>query len=365
VDMVSYADDEVGSLPPARSGTQRFLSRSVQVFFGRPILFLLPAVAITLFGIYSGQAKSSEFRSSGAISVSEETFLGSLSDTRTGDFGFDTAATTITRQFNELMQTDGFALSVTENAGLGAQVESGQISLDKVRLSVYAAAAGDSLMRINAVSESPLAAQALADSAIKTYKNWVTDAEIGQFEAAERFYEELLNEYKKDVDAANDAYTDYVIENPAPADPRDQRDTAEQLEIAQLDAQLTRAQDRFDAAVDNREKSRQATQTSAADIDQRLQVVDAPRVPALPEAGLKDLLITVVMFGVLGTLVSLCAVALVSALDRSILSIADLEHLGPPVVAVVPWTRDLKVPRRRPDALEAPRKAKARSMVST
>ncbi len=365
MDMVSYADEEAGPVTQPRSGTQRFLSRSVQVFFGRPILFLLPAVAITLFGIYSGQSKASEFRSSGTISVSEETFLGSLSDTRTSDFGFDTAAAKITRQFNELMQTNGFALSVTENAGLGAQVESGQLGLDEVRASVFAAANGDNLMSILAVSESPVAAQALADSAIVTFKNWVTDAEIGQFEAAESFYEELLKEYKVDVDAANDAYTDYVLENPAPADPRDQRDTAEQLEIAQLDAQLTRAQERFDAAVDNRELSRQATQTSAADIDQRLQVVDAPRVPALPEAGLKDLLTTVILFGVLGTLVSLGAVALASALDRSILSVADLEHLGPPVVAVVPRARDMKVARRRPDAPETPRKSKPRSMATT
>jgi hypothetical protein len=346
------------------SGSQRFYHRALHVFFGHPIRFLVPALAITLFGVYSGTSQVSEFRSVGAISVSSQTFLGSLSDSPTNDFGFETASTRTARQFNELMQTDGFTTSVVSNAGLANQLDSGRITIASVRSTVYAVAAGDSLMHIIAVSKSPASSQALADSAIKTFKTWVIDAEVSASDAAETFFDEQLTTYKAEVDTANDALTQYVIDNPAPADTRDARDTAEQLEIERLNGQLTRAQERFDSAVDKREASRQKTRESKADIGQRLKIVDAPGVPALPEAGLKQLLTTVILFGVLGTLVSLGAVAIACAIDRSIRSIADLEFLGPPVVAVVPRSKGMKVDHRHVQAVEQPRETPRQRAVA-
>ena len=325
------------SATPASWSGQRFVSRALQVFFRHPILYALPALAITTFGVYAGFSKADQYRSVGTLSVSSETFLGLLSDVRSTTFGYETPASTTSRQFNELMQTDGFTDRVAQGAGLEAELASGTTNLLEVRRSVYASAAGDSLMNVVALSRSPAAAQQLADSAISTFRNWITNAEIGATDAAEAFYNDQLETYKAELDAANDELTAYLLEHPAPLDPRDVRDTAEQLEIERLSNQLSRAQERFDTSLDKREAARQATRESSADIDQRLQIVDPPGTPALPETGRKELAMSLMMYGMLGLLVSLGAVVLGTVIDRSVLSPADLDGIGAPTLAVVPY----------------------------
>jgi hypothetical protein len=115
-----HSDDETA---PLQAGRGRFSSRALHVFFGHPILYLLPALAILLVGIYSGIQQTSEYRSVGTLNVSTVTFLGTLSDTRTDPYKADTAAAVTARQFNELMRTDGFASLVAANAGLESEVK--------------------------------------------------------------------------------------------------------------------------------------------------------------------------------------------------------------------------------------------------
>ena len=328
------------------SGGRRFLSRSLQVFFGHPILYALPAIAIALLGLYVGLSKSDEYRSVGTVSVSSETFLGNLSDVRSTDFRFESAAGATSRQFNELMQTDGFAELVAETAGLRNALASGAIAIPDVRSNVFATATGDTLMSVVALSNDPEVARRLAESSIVTFKNWVTDAEIGASGAAETFFDDLLESYEIEVEAASEELTTYLLDHPAPLDPRDTRDTAEQLEIERLNAQLGRAQERLDSTLDKKEAARQAARESSADIDQRLQVVDAPQAPSQPENGLKQLATNLIMYGILGALVSIAAVAFGCVLNRSILSVSDLDEIGAPVLAVVPRTHEPRAKRK-------------------
>ena len=52
------------------------------------------------------------------------------------------------------------------------------------------------------------------------------------------------------------------------------------------------------------------------------------------------------MFGILGTFVSLGAVALRTMLDSSVLSSADLDEIGLPVLAVVPRSKAVAATHR-------------------
>lgn len=331
----------------SQSGLQRFVARTLYVYFAKPILFLVPAVLITLFGVYSATTAPDEYRSIGSLNISADTFLNEISEVRSSDFSYETPATVVAQQFNEYMQTDNFATEVVTGAGLAGELTTGQLKLDEVRSTVYAAAAGDSLMHVVAVAKVPQRAEVLAESAIRTYKDYVLAGEIDQYNSAETVYNDQVETYKAEVDTAFDAYSDYLIAHPPPEDVRDPRDVAEETEIGRLNAQLTRAQDRLDAAIDTREQARLASVTSSADIDQRLAVIDEPGLPTAPESGLKAMLSKVVLFGVLGLLVSIGAVALTSVLDRSVHSAADLEPLGVPVLAVVPRDRHMRVEPRR------------------
>lgn len=328
------------------SGAQRFYARAVHVFFGKPFLFILPALLIGTFGIYSATYKTKQYRSVAALSVSSETFLGDLSQIRSADFSYQTPASAITLQFNELMQTDGFANTVVDAAGLGAARDAGLVTLQDVRLGVYAAASGDRLMRIIAVADTPDAAQGLAISAIATFKNWVIAAEVSGSDVAESFYDQQLAAYDAEVKAASDELTAYLEAHPEPINAREERDIAEQLQIEHLNDQLAKSEERFDKAFVNRELSRLATLESSADIDQRLNVLDAPSSPTLPESGLRDMAMAIILFGALGLFFSSAAVALATVVDRSMLWAGDLDRLGASVRAVVPRAQGMRVEPR-------------------
>jgi hypothetical protein len=316
------------------------------VFFARPILFLLPALVITAFGMYQATSEPDEYRSIGSLSVSESTVLANQTPTARGVNGVESPAATTALQFNELMQTDGFVNQIIDGASLKAALNLGFISLDGVRKHVYAVAAGDQLMRIIAVAEQPDTAKALAQSAITTYKTRVITDEVGGSGVAETFWNDQLDDYKNQLDAANAALQTYLTDHPDPVRGGD-RPASEAQQIETLRDDVTRAQTRFDAALNNREQARLASVISSADIDQRLRVLDEPTAPSVPESGLRDLLLTVVIFGALGVMMSLVAVAVATLLERSILSAADLERLGAPVRAVVPRAKRMNLEARR------------------
>ena len=73
---------------------------------------------------------------------------------------------------------------------------------------------------------------------------------------------------------------------------------------------------RFDSAFDNREAARLATLQSSADINQRFRTLDEPVAPDVPQSGLKTLATTMILYAILGLLLSIGAVALATVLDR-------------------------------------------------
>lgn len=325
------------------SGAQRFFARAMRIFFGKPVRFLLPAVLIAAYGVYYASSQPDEYQSSGVLSVSSDTFLASLTQVRDTQTNFQSVSSTIAKQFNDLMQTDGFAESVAEGAGLADPNGGSLVDLNQIRTHVFALAAGDSLLRVTATASDPEEARLLATSAIASYKNFVISSEVAGSDVAEQFSDDLLTGYKADVDAASQALQNYLNLHPPPADENDDRDLSEQFEITRLNDALTRAQDRFDGAVNDREQARLATLQSSADIGQRLRVLDEPGIPLLPLAGLKSLATTVILFGILGLIVSIGAIALACVLDRSIHTATDLERIGANVRAVVPHAKGVKV----------------------
>ncbi len=321
------------------AGAQHFFARAMHIFFGRPLRFLLPAILLTALGAYSATSKPDQYVSAGVLSVSSETFLGELSQVRASQTTYETPATAIARQFNELMQTDKFAETVAAGAGLTITPGPQHVDVAAIRGNVYTSATGNSLLRIIAMADDPQRAQALAGAGTDAYKNYVISSEVLGSDVAESFYDDQLATHKAEVDAANQALDDYVADHPEPIDARDERDVADQLEIERLNALLEKAQERYDLAFDNRERSSLATMQSEADSGQRFRVLDAPQVPVVPISGLKDTLTTVIMYAVLGLMVSFGAVVIACVLDRSIHSATDLERLGITVRAVVPKTR--------------------------
>jgi capsular polysaccharide biosynthesis protein len=72
-------------------------------------------------------------------------------------------------------------------------------------------------------------------------------------------------------------------------------------------------------------------------VEQRLRVVDQPRAPLAAEPRLRDAVMTVAIYAVLGTMIAIALLVLAAILDRTVRVPADIEaRLGVEVLAIVP-----------------------------
>ena len=111
-----------------------------------------------------------------------------------------------------------------------------------------------------------------------------------------------MDEKQAEVDSANQAVTDKINEQPD-VDLED-RSLVDQEEIRQLQAQAERAREQLVSAQDALDQAKTQTDQAQAIVNQRLQVLDQPELPPASRAGLRDAALTLIIFAVLGTILS-------------------------------------------------------------
>ena len=340
--MISVADERDVQLRTAGIGAERFVRRCLDVFFSRWFLFLLPAVIIAAFGVYTATTAQSKYKSVGVLSVSKLTYLEQLTAARPSAVSYDTAATVTARSLNDLLGTDGFTTRVIDAAGMSEDLKSGRLQLVDVRHVVYARPSGENLMQVVAQGDTPESAYLLAKATIATFVDYVTKSEITASDSAESFYNDLANSYKTAVDQASNALNDYLGQHPKPVGTQE-RDISESVLIQRLSNDLDNAQGQLKDASTKQETARLASAQTQTDISQRYQLLDAPRPPQAPESGLKAKVITIGMFAVIGGILTLGAVALLTVFDRSVHTAEDLEEVGLAVAAIVPRSKRVRL----------------------
>src|SRR4051794_13092610 len=97
-----------GESPEHLTSSQRFFVRCRRVFRKRWMLCLVPLVLISAFGVYSAATAADEYKSTGTLSVSDQSFVGSLTAVRGNATYYDPVSVRSARQFNSLMVTDDF-----------------------------------------------------------------------------------------------------------------------------------------------------------------------------------------------------------------------------------------------------------------
>jgi capsular polysaccharide biosynthesis protein len=146
----------------------------------------------------------------------------------------------------------------------------------------------------------------------------------------------LLVPYQKRLDDARSALATYVAAHPSAGSDAD-RPADEQVQIASLTEAVTRADDQLSTARSSLSSAQIANAQTTADVAQRLQVVDNPVKPLAPEPHRKKDALTLLMFIILGALVSSAALVVATLLDRSVRYADEVEaHLEVPVLAMVP-----------------------------
>lgn len=311
------------------------VERLVETYFRRPFLYLVPLALCLLFGAYSALTAPKEYISSGLLNASGETLLSNLSGVDVQSSFGPTPASVAAERINEQLRSDEFVLTVADRAGLNTSLETGAITPTWMRQRVGASADGANLLRVGARTNDPVLSQRLATATIDAFVQSVIDQDLRQSAIAEEFYDDVAAGFDERVQSAEQELSAYLAENPPPA--FGDRSTAELARINQLTEVLARAEQQQLQAQNKADEARLATEQARVDIEQRLRIIDPPTQPSAPVTGLRASAMTLITFGMLGTILTLGLVVVAAFLDRTLRSARELKsRLGFVTVADVP-----------------------------
>lgn len=332
--------------------------RLLETFFRRRALYLIPMVVFVGLGFMSVMSTKDTYVSTGVVYVDEESLLATLTGVGGPSGGsYQTPAEVISEQMNSAFQTEGLVRSMADQAGMASALKDGSVTIGGIRGALSFVPSGSNLVYVQASTQNPEESSRLATAAVASFIEFVVDARLSESAAAEEFLVELSKRYQAEEAAASQALTTYLKSHPDPA--AGARSTVEQTAIDGLRSAVTTANGRYVDALGKLENARLATAQTRGDVSQRLQVVDEPQTPSASEGSMRAHVLTMVMFGSLGFLLSAAAVIAGTLLDRSIRTAADVaERLHVVALASLPKTPPMPSFEPSPDSI--PHRAVAR-----
>ncbi len=320
----------------SQTSGRRFWYGVAESFFRRWPLYLLPLLLLFGLGIFQASRVTAQYRSQGVLNVASNPLLSGVNPLGgNGAYGFETPSAATTRMINELFRTDVFVRGVAERAGLQGALDAGLVTLDEIRLRVYASSAGDRLLAVGASWTDARTAQQLVTATIGQYTDHVLQVAIRQTSAAETYWQGLESGYRQAAKDAQAAVQAYVIAFPAPK--IGERPTEQTLELQNLNTAVTQAQAQLTNAESKIEEARLATQLARSQTGDGLQVVDPPEVPSAPEGVRRQQALAAAVYLFLGLFIVAALLLLSTFLDRAVRSAEDIDIAsGLAVVATVP-----------------------------
>lgn len=319
--------------------TRRVVLNVLEAFFRRPWLHLLPIILLVAFGAATAFSSQEEFRSVGTITAESSTVIGEATQTNNNGFNFETPASTTARDINEKLRTNEFLTAVAAKLQADAPASQQAFLRQTIAQSVAANADGQQLVRVAATTDAPELSFRLAQATIDTYIETVTNNSARQNDETVAFFEDQVAAAETAYRAAQTALNDFLVQNNISLGAEDVP-VAEQIRINELQADLDRKESQYEAQLTSLDDAKQRAAATRTEIAQRIRVTDAPSGPGVAEPRLKAAVLTVMVFGVLGVLLSLASVIVAATLDRTIRIPGDITaKFGLDVLAVVPDAR--------------------------
>lgn len=319
--------------------TRAAIMRLLETFFRRAWLYLLPLVLLIALGVMSAMSLEKKWVSAGAIHASTESLIRTFSEVGVGQaFTYETPAERTSRTINDLLGTKSFLDDVIERAGVTRAVEEQVLTYQEIRAGLAASPSGDNILSIRAESSAPELSLRLASATIDSFIQYVIDSDVASGEGTEAFFAEQLAALEVELQTAQAAQSQYLADHPSV--PGLERPEAELIELEQLTAEVTRIRERYNTVLASLDAAKLVQRQAEADVEQRLRLVDAPTEPIAPQPMSRQMIITVLMFAVMGALISGGLIALVTLTDRTVRAPGDIEErAGLPVIAIVPAAR--------------------------
>jgi uncharacterized protein involved in exopolysaccharide biosynthesis len=319
--------------------TRRVVLNVLEAFFRRPWLHLLPLILLIALGAATAFSSTEEFRAVGTITAESTTAIGDATETNNNGFNFETPASVTARDINEKLRTNEFLTAVADKLQADAPASQNALLRRTIARSVQAFDDGQHLVRVAATTEGSELSFRLAQATIDTYIETVINNSARQNDETVAFFEGQVASAQAAYTAAQTALNDFLVQNNISLG-SDEIAVPQQIVIAQLQADADRTESQYGAQLTSLDDAKQRAAATRTEIAQRIRVTDAPTSPGAPEPRLKSAVLTVIIFGVLGVLLSLASVIVAATLDRTIRVPGDITaKFGLDVLAVVPDAR--------------------------
>lgn len=343
------------------------LLKLLESFFRHRWLYLLPILVMTAAAGAAIATSKPLYSSSGSLYIQNGSLVKSLNDLPAAtDAWWVTPSQVTVNQLRELLQTEAFVRPVVKGTPFEEKLNGTPDQLFQaikdVNASLNVATAGDNLVAFSAEYEDAQVAYQLARQLPESYVLWKLNSDRQDSLAAQSFFADLVAPYQEQLDTARTALQDYIESNPAPV--RGDRPELERIAIERLQTEVSQAQTRVEEVRQKEESARLAQIQAEQGVRQTYLIIDAPKLPTQRVNGLKTLLMSNILFIIVGVILSVVAIIGSAVLDRSLrfpLDATLVLHL--PVLAIVPKVRMLAAPV--PVLLPAPAPSSTQQPVVT
>lgn len=320
----------VGESPLTRA--QAFWWRLGDNFFRRIVWYALPVVAFAALGVVQAGRTLELYQSSGTLTATSNPLVPNPTGVAAAPQLYETAAAAMSRVINEQLRTNEFLSSVAEQAGLGAQLADGSVTLAQLRASVWAAAQGTSILDVIGQWNDPRTSFQLATATIDVFSAYLRDTVGSDATEAERYYSDRITNLDAARQEIEDEYDAFVSTLPA-LQPGEEHSFDAQTRISRLQTELDALNASIAAAQEKVDDAQLTLFQLDSEIGNSFHIVDPPEMPAAPQSTRSTKLATIGSFTMLGVAASVAALLITSMIDRSVNSPAEI--LGIPGISLV------------------------------
>ncbi|MBE2224362.1 MAG: lipopolysaccharide biosynthesis protein [Anaerolineae bacterium] len=315
------------------------LVRLLESYFRHRWLYLLPIVIMIIAATVFTLTKEPLYLTEGVLHVNRDSLINSLTIDTNNSFSWQTPAEQKTTEINDLLKTDAFIRAIVSQTDLESEMSGGSETiktvLTDVRDAVWVKPEGNDQLLISATYKDPNITHQLVNAIVDNYVNWQINVQVTESANAQEFFKDLTQEYKSDLEYAQQELDGYLLSHPEPE--RGSRPQIEQVQISRLESEVQMAADRYVSSIRNEELARLAIIQAENTIKQSYFLVDAPKIPTSPETSLRAIAANALLFVVVGVLISGVGIVGGALLDRSFRVPLDVNQLlNLPVLATVP-----------------------------
>jgi capsular polysaccharide biosynthesis protein len=320
----------------------------LESYFRHRWLYLLPIMLMAVAAGISIVRAKPLYSSAGSLYIQSGSLVKSLNDLPNANASWWVTPSQVTvNQIKELLQTEAFVRSVVKGtlleADLNGDLEQRAKVIKDVNKALTVTSAGDNLVTFSAEFEDPQVAYQLASQLPESYVLWKLNSDRQDSLAAQSFFGDLVAPYQAQLDTARRNLQTYIEANPVPV--RGDRPELERIEIERLQGEVTQAQTRVEEVRQKEESARLVQIQAERGVRQTYLIIDAPKQPTQRVNGLRTLLMSNLLFLVIGIILSVVGVIGSAVLDGSLrFPVESTLALHLPVIAMIPKVGMLRDP---------------------